>query len=114
LWRGLPTTPRGPTEGLQLLLAKETFGQTLGTVGKPLIRVEQQALALSPDCKTLATGSMDGSIHLCDTAAGKELRSLGNIGGGIIFAPDGKTFIARGQQNSIDFFDLATGKKLPK
>lgn len=71
------------------------------------------ALALSPDGKTLAGGSgHDGRVRLFDVSAGKELKVFPKIGNdifGVVFAPDGKSIAAAG--DSIHLYDPATGKE---
>jgi DNA-binding SARP family transcriptional activator/WD40 repeat protein len=53
---------------------------------------EVQSVAFSPDGSTVATGGMDGSIHLFDASSGAELLVLrGHPAGvrGVAFSPDG-------------------------
>jgi dipeptidyl aminopeptidase/acylaminoacyl peptidase len=80
----------------------------LGTPGQPVAH-----LTFSPDGKTLAAGSADGTtIRLWDVAAGKELRRLTGSGyGPIAFSPDGKT-LAVGSGRVVRLCDAATGKEV--
>jgi WD40 repeat protein len=95
-------------------------GETPNLFGSPVtyasgatvsIRVEQHVLALSADCKILATGSMNGWIYLWDTATGKQFQSIRGDGE-IVFAPDGKMAALRGNSGSVALFDVATGESV--
>ncbi len=73
------------------------------------------ALALSPDGKTLATGSYDQKIKLWNVEDGSEVRLLkGHIGGvyGLSFRPDGKVLASASADRTIKLWDVATGKRL--
>jgi WD40 repeat protein len=75
-------------------------------------------VAVSPDGKTLASGSAGGrgrgEIVLWDIASGKKLRSLtghDDFFFTLAFAPDGKT-LATGMGNTIQLWDVGTGERL--
>jgi len=73
------------------------------------------ALALSPDGKTLATGSYDQKIKLWNVEDGAEVRVLkGHIGGvyGLSFRPDGKVLASASGDRTIKLWEVATGKRL--
>ncbi len=73
------------------------------------------ALALSPDGKTLATGSYDQKIKLWNVEDGAEIRVLkGHIGGvyGLSFRPDGKVLASASGDRTIKLWEVATGKRL--
>ncbi len=79
------------------------------------------AVAFSPDSKTLASASYDGTLKLWDMTTGKERATLGEYRGClgcVAFSPDGKT-LASGAIGSPVYFpdleqvklwDVATGK----
>jgi WD40 repeat protein len=75
-----------------------------------------KAIALAPDGKTIAIGTMYGQVTLWDVAAKKDLFSNRSHTGGInsvAFFPDGKTFATASTDQSVKVFDLA-GKELAK
>jgi WD40 repeat protein len=65
---------------------------------------ELRAFALSPDGRTLASGSMDGTVPLWDLLSGQEVGRLGKevdpVKGGwvldVAFSPDGRTLVSGG------------------
>lgn len=79
------------------------------------------AVAFSPDSKSLASASYDGTLKLWDMTTGKEQATLGEYKGClgcVAFSPDGKT-LASGAIGSPGYFsdlkdvklwDVATGK----
>jgi RNA polymerase sigma factor (sigma-70 family) len=75
-------------------------------------------LAVSPDGKTLASGSWkDPHVRLWDIASGTEKRHFAACDSdvlGVAFSPDGKTLAAVGNGAPLTFFDPNTGKRLRK
>ena len=68
-------------------------------------------LAFSPDGSTLATGSMDGSIRLWNTASGECRASLpGHMQEttDVAFSPDGRTLASLGRNESLKLWNVAT------
>ncbi|MBD2295162.1 hypothetical protein H6G06_17160 [Anabaena sphaerica FACHB-251] len=73
------------------------------------------SLALSPDGKLLATGDMDGQIHLWQIADGKNLLTFKGHEGiiwTVAFSPNGQTLASGGHDGLIKLWDIQTGKCL--
>lgn len=70
------------------------------------------SLALSPDGKLLATGDIDGQIHLWQMADGKNLLTFKGHEGvvwTVAFSPDGQTLASGGHDGLIKLWDTQTG-----
>jgi WD40 repeat protein len=74
------------------------------------------ALALSPDGKTLVSADSENTIRLWDVATRKELRRLTSQGPSeawpITFSPDGKHIVAGHRDGYLEIWEAATGKLL--
>jgi RNA polymerase sigma factor (sigma-70 family) len=75
-------------------------------------------MALSPDGKTLASGSWeDPNIRLWDLAGGKEklhFKAHDTLVMRLAYSPDGKTIVSYGGTGTFVFSDANTGKQLRK
>jgi WD40 repeat protein len=73
------------------------------------------ALAFSPDSKTLASGTDDGQIILTDSQTGKEKGTLSPSSDssitGVAFSSDGKTLISVGKDSLLKKWNLVTSKQ---
>ncbi len=119
--RALASAQAHHTVGLWSVSAETLAGRKEGP-GKeslqPLLPALQQAalvpFAFSPDGRSLAAVSRDGTICLCDPATGKEVRRLGPHRGiikALVFSPDG-TRLASGSWDdpTIRVWDVAGDK----
>jgi WD40 repeat protein len=105
-----PLRPLAPTTALFLcLLATPTTAQQAAVVIK--VETPVEALAFSPDGKTLAAARGDNTVALWDLATRKpravlrhERRPLA-----LAFSPDGKTLAAGGGDSFAKLWDVATG-----
>jgi len=74
-----------------------------------------QSVVLSPDGKTLASASEDGTVRLWAVATGKQVRQLTGHKGGVLsvtYAPDGNTLASGGLDGTIRLWEAATGKEV--
>jgi mono/diheme cytochrome c family protein len=72
------------------------------------------ALALSPDGKTLATGSYDQKINLWDIASAKEIKTLSGHNGCVYhlaFRPDGKILASASADRTVKLWDVSSGER---
>jgi RNA polymerase sigma factor (sigma-70 family) len=72
------------------------------------------AVAFTPDSKTVATAESDQTVRLWDVKTGREVRRL-QAGQGrcdrLAFSPDGKILATTGFQRKVELWDIATGKQ---
>ena len=71
------------------------------------------SVAFSPDGKTLASGSRDGSIKLWDVTSGKNIATLkghADVINSVAFSPDGKTIASGSFDKTVKLWDVASGK----
>ncbi|QDV51874.1 c-type cytochrome domain-containing protein [Gimesia fumaroli] len=73
------------------------------------------AAQISPDKKTLATGSYDQNIILWDVATGKQIRLLTGHNGAVFdlaFSPDSSTLASASADSTVKVWQIATGNRL--
>jgi WD40 repeat protein len=72
------------------------------------------AVAVSPDGKTLATGSYDQKVKLWNTETGAEIKTLSGHNGciyGLGFRADGKILASASGDRTVKLWDVATGER---
>jgi WD40 repeat protein len=76
---------------------------------------DTQALALSPDGRTLAAMGPDHTLWLWDYHSGeklKELRGTKEWMGSLAFSPDGRTLAAAGADGALKLYNLSCGAQV--
>ncbi|MEH1919359.1 trypsin-like peptidase domain-containing protein [Nostoc sp.] len=72
------------------------------------------SVAISPDGRTLASGSYDDTIKIWNISTGQEIRTLNGHSGSVnsvAFSPDGRT-LASGSDETIKIWNIATGQEI--
>ncbi|HZL88225.1 MAG TPA: PQQ-binding-like beta-propeller repeat protein, partial [Pirellulaceae bacterium] len=103
----------------QMLVASEPRAAVLwdipdaSQVGLPLGQGFMSAVAVSPDQKTVITGSTNGTVVLRDAVTGKTRRQLTSHQKSVrvvAFRPDGAVVLTASHDGTARLFDVATGK----
>jgi WD40 repeat protein/DNA-binding XRE family transcriptional regulator len=70
--------------------------------------------SFSPDGKFVLIGDGDGTTHLWDATAGKEVRTFGSSGSvySVAFSPDGNQVLIGSQDKTVRVWDRQTGEEL--
>ena len=90
-------------------------GHTVTTTTERVSLLNDNCVAFSPDGRTVATGSEDGSARLWDAATGQELSVLKGHSDTVIsvaFSPDGRTVATGSEDGSARLWDAAAGHEL--
>jgi len=98
-WKALHTLQNPEKDSQQL-------GQQRGMV---------EDVAFSPDGKTLALASREGTVQLWDVAGGKLLKTLkghSSAVGAVAFSPDGRTLATGGGDQTVRLWNVETRREL--
>jgi WD40 repeat protein len=114
LGRYEPRPGREDVRGFEWFYLWRLAHQERRTLAGPAKQIN--CVAVSPDGKLIAAGSVDKSVYLWDAATGANKEKL--LGStlpvtGVAFSPDGTTLAAASASGTIKLWDVATQKSLP-
>ena len=110
-----PPTPNTPPPSTPTVyspinsLVNVSLDQTLGHLNSV------NSVAISPDHKTLVSGSTDKTIKIWELGTGKLLRTLSGHSSSVYavaISPDGQTLVSGSSDKTIKIWELRTGKLL--
>lgn len=113
------TSERGDKD-YSVVAIEPSNGKTVSRFPVPTIcyRFPGEPAALSEDGSTLAVGTQQGTIHLFDVTASKELRKIDAYRGAancVAFSPDGTVLAGSSplrESDAVSFWEVATGRLL--
>jgi WD40 repeat protein len=79
--------------------------------------LDPMSAAVSPEGKLVFVGCGDGTVRVCETATGKQIRALAahdNPVGEVVLSPDGKTLATASTDNFVRLWEVATGQEIQK
>ena len=99
--------------GIGIWIYNAQTGQELDLLTGHTGRV--RSVVFSPDGRTLASGSRDGTIRQWDVSTGRHLRTLrGHTDwvNSVVFSPDGRTLASGSSDGTVRQWDVSTGRHL--
>src|SRR4051812_3397399 len=100
---------------LGILVTRPVFSQKAEVFAQLGHTLQISSVDFSPDGKTIATGSADGTAKIWDKATGRELGTLlghGNLVGPVRFSPNGKLLATGSVDRTIKLWDLAEQRNI--